>query len=198
MSSNEEMKKFYLRLVKENQPKKKDRNAINALRDAELMRVNTELYGKTYADMMMKPVDNMKKIKKLRNKVASTVIPTISNLNPEYPNIVRIKKLRNEVASTVIPTIETPNPNYGSVINKPFNLQEEMEFIKKAKSMSKAFNPPTYYSEQQKLIKSKAYKQNTWLEHVKKCREENPSYTYKQALQKCKETYSKKSKSINL
>jgi len=104
----------------------------------------------------------------------------------------KLKRLKNKIESSVIPILDTPNPNYGNVINKPFNLQEELEFIKKAKSMSKAFDPPTYYSEKQKLMKPKTYKQNSWLEHVKKCREENPSYTYKQALQKCKETYTKK------
>jgi len=157
-------------------PEKKDRIALNALRDAELMRVNDELLGKVMPAfkpllikssssmgsapaMMMKPVDTLKKIKKLRNEVVSTVIPSITNLNPEYPDYIRVKKFRNEVASTVIPSIETPNPNYGSI--------------------------------KKQFFETKGENKNPWLEHVKKCRSENPEYTYKQALQKCKETYTK-------
>ena len=139
MSSDQEMKNFFLKVVKENQPKKRDSVKMNALRDAELMRVNTELYGKTYADMMSK----------MKPKTA-------------------LEKLHNEVKSFVVPSITMPNPKYDKFLNK------------KQYSVRTGEN------------------KNRWLEHVKKCMAEHPEYTYKQALQKCKETYTKKSKSINL
>lgn len=127
-------------------PVKKDRSSINAMRDAELMRVNDELLGKVMPAskpllikssssmgsapaMMMKPVDSMKKIKKLRDKAASTVIPSINPIDPNYVD----------------------------------------NFINKQKNIVPA---------------------SPWLVHVKKCMKEN-NYTFKEALKKCKDTYTK-------
>ena len=84
-------------------------------------------------------------------------------MKPLKDTLKKIKRLRNKAASTVIHSIDTPNPNYGS--------------IKKQYYVNSGEN------------------KNRWLEHVKKCRSEFPEFTYKQALQKCKETYTKK---INL
>jgi hypothetical protein len=133
MSSDQEMKNFYLRLVKENQPKKKDRDTLNKLRDAELMRVNTELYGKSYADTMSK----------MKPKTAA-------------------EKFLNTVKSYVVPSMTMPDPKYDKFLNK------------------KQYSDKT------------GENKNRWLEHVKRCMAEHPEFTYKQALQKCKETYKKK------
>jgi len=129
--SDNEMLNFLTKVVKENQPKK-DRAKMNALRDAELMRINTELSNKPYINVPY----------------------------PESLSMVKIKRLRNKVASTVIPSIATPNPNFG-------NVKKNFSKLKKRNN-------------------------NQWLEHVRLCMAENPSFTYKEALKKCKETYIKK------
>lgn len=123
---------------------KKDRVTLNKLRDAELIRVNTELRN---AELMPAPAMMMR---------------------PPKDTLKKIKRLRNQVASTVIHSIDTPNPNYGSI-----KEQDDVPF---------------------------RYSKNRWLEHVKKCMAEHPQFTYKEALQKCKETYTKitKTKKINL
>lgn len=95
MYTDDKMRNFFTKLVKENQPKK-DRIAINALRDAELMRINTELSNKPYIN-----------------------IPY-----PESLSMVKIKRLKNKIASTTIPSINTPNPNFGNVKKNFSKLKE--------------------------------------------------------------------------
>ena len=89
-------------------------------------------------------------------------------MRPPKDTLKKIKRLRNQAASTIIHSIDTPNPNYGSI--------------------KEQYDVPSRYSK------------NRWLEHVKKCMAEHPQFTYKEALQKCKETYTKttKTKKINL
>jgi len=134
MYSDDEMINFFTKAVKENQPKK-DRVKMNALRDAELMRINTELSKNPYMNMPY----------------------------PTALSIEQIKRLKNKVASTTIPSIDTPNPNFG-------NVKKNFSELKSGEN------------------------KNRWLEHVKKCMQEHPEYTYKEALKKCKETYIKKKK----
>ena len=122
---------------------KKDRVALNKLRDAELMRVNTELYGKTQADTMSK----------MKPKTAT-------------------ERFYNTVKSYVLPSMTMPDPKYEKFLNK-----KQYEYPDENKNR---------------------YSKNRWLDHVKQCMTEHPEYTYKQALQKCKETYTKKTKKINL
>ena len=130
---------------------KKDSVTLNKNRDAELMRVNTEL----------KNAELMPAFKPLLIKSASSMgsAPAMM-MKPLKDTLKKIKRLRNKAASTVIHSIDTPNPNYGSI-----KEQDDVPF---------------------------RYSKNRWLEHVKKCRSEHPEFTYKQALQKCKETYTKK------
>jgi len=72
---------FFTKLIKENQPKK-NRNAINALRDAELMRINTELSNKPYINVPYPAALTTEKIKRLKDKVASFEFKYIDMSDP--------------------------------------------------------------------------------------------------------------------
>ena len=119
--SDQQMKDFFTKASKSSTPLilpvNKDRSLMNAKRDAEMMRVNNELLGKeivTFKPLLIKssssmgsapammtkpPKDTLKKMKKLRNKVASTNIPSIDTINPDYINQLE-NKYKNKVPAS--------------------------------------------------------------------------------------------------
>jgi len=154
-------------------PVKKDRSSINAMREAELMRVNDELLGKVMpaskpllikSSSAMGSAPAMPASKPLLIKSSSAMGSAPAMMMKPVNTLKKMKKLRDKVASFEFKYID---------MSDPMKLGE--------------YKKKQYYN-------PSGENKNIWLEHVKKCRQDHPEFTYKQALQKCKETYTKKGK----